>query len=219
MPLKYKKIWEFKVHYNSYKFLWGIKNSLTCYPANIYLLKVNNRNYCAPSRKKIIPFLCTKYFFDAASSCCCRHETLFCATSTFFLLTWNTFSCNINAFLSTPNYFLCNVKLFVSTQLYFWCNTKFLLRTSFRMLCHDDIFLFSYSNKNIITCQKINKLSFLCETKKLVSFLCASQFFCITVFRLHIVGKLIFFVVVLETKKLLIHVLLTCLIIVIKTER
>ena len=156
MPLKYKKIWEFKVHYNSYKFLWGIKNSLTCYPANIYLLKVNNRNYCAPSRKKIIPFLCTKYFFDAASSCCCRHETLFCATSTFFLLTWNTFSCNINTFLSKPNYVLCNVKLFISTQNYFSCNTKFLFWTSFRMLCHGDIFLLSHSNKNIITCQKIN---------------------------------------------------------------
>ena len=138
-------------------------------------------------------------------------NTFLCCIN-FFLLTWNTFLCNIDAFLSTPNYFLCNVKLFVSTQLYFWCNTKFLLWISFRMLWHGDTFLFSYSNKNIITCQKINKLSFLCDTKKLVSFFCASQFFCITVFRLHIVGKLIFFVVVLETKKLLIHVLLTCLI-------
>ena len=177
MPLKYKKIWEFKVHYNSYKFLWGIKNSLTCYPANIYLLKVNNRNYCAPSRKKIIPFLCTKYFFDAASSCCCRHETLFCATSTFFLLTWNTFSCNINTFLSKPNYVLRNVKLFISTQNYFSCNTKFLFWTSFRMLCHGDIFLLSHSNKNIITSQKINKLSFLCDTKKINFVFCASPFF------------------------------------------
>ena len=185
MPLKYKKIWEFKVHYNSYKFLWGIKNSLTCYPANIYLLKVNNRNYCAPSRKKIIPFLCTKYFFDAASSCCCRHETLFCATSTFFLLTWNTFSCNINTFLSKPNYVLCNVKLFISTQNYFSCNTKFLFWTSFRMLCHGDIFLLSHSSKNIITSQKINKLPFFCDTHKKNSFFVHHHFFIFSFYITH----------------------------------
>ena len=104
-------------------------------------------------------------FLGAAPSSFCRHEILFCATSTFFLLTWNTFSCNINTFLSKPNYVLRNVKLFISTQNYFSCNTKFLFWTSFRMLCHGDIFLLSHSNKNIITCQKINKLfRFLCIT-------------------------------------------------------
>ena len=114
-------------------------------------------------------------FFGAAPSSFCRHEILFCATSTFFLLTWNTFSCNINKFLSTPNYFLCNVKLFVSAQNYFSC--KFLFRTSFRMLYHDDMFLLSHSNKNIIICQKINKLSFLSDTKKLMSFFLHHHFF------------------------------------------
>ena len=79
----------------------------------------------APFRKKLITFLRTKYFFDAASFCFCRHEILFCAASNFFLLTWNTFACNINTFLSTTNYFLCRVKLFVSTQNYFSCNTNF----------------------------------------------------------------------------------------------
>ena len=117
MPLKYKKFWEFKVHYNSYKFLWGIKNSLTCYPANIYLLKVNNRNYCAPSRKKIIPFLCTKYFFDAASSCCCRHETLFCATSIFFFVDMKYF------FVQHQHVFVDTKLLFVQCQT-FCFNTK-----------------------------------------------------------------------------------------------
>ena len=134
---------------------------------------------------RIILLLSTWILLSTTSTCFCRIQITFCATSNFL----------------------------------FQHKMSFLFRTSLRMLCHGDIFLFSHSNKNIITCQKINKLSFLCETKKLVSFLCASQFFCITVFRLHIVGKLIFFVVVLETKKLLIHVLLTCLIIVIKTER
>ena len=106
--------------------------------------------------KKITTFLCTKYFFDAASSWFCWYEILFWVTSIFFLLTWNTFSCNINTFLSKPNYFFCNAKLFVSTQIYFSCNTKFLIWTSFIMLCHGDIFLLSHNNKNIITCQKIH---------------------------------------------------------------
>ena len=38
------------------------------------------------------------------------------------------------------------------------------------MLCHGDIFLLSHSNKNIITCQKINKTSFLRDTKKFFVF-------------------------------------------------
>ena len=126
---------------------------------------------------------------------------------------WSTFSCNINTFLSKPNYFVSNVKLFLSTQNYLWCNTKFLFWTSFRMLCHGDIFLLSHSNKNnhLITCQKINKLSFLCDAKKLIPFF-VNHNFLYSVFTLHIVNMLIFFVVVLETKKLLIHFSLTCLI-------
>ena len=100
--------------------------------------------------EKITAILWTKYFFDAASSCFCRHEILFCATSTFFLMTWNTFSCNINTFLSKPNYSLCNVKRFISTQNYFSCSTKFLFWTSFIILCHGDIFLLSHSNNFFI---------------------------------------------------------------------
>ena len=141
--------------------------------------------YGASFRKKIKTFLRTKYVFDAASSCFCRHEILFCATSTFFLMTWNTFSCNINTFLSKPNYFLCNVKLFISTQNYFSCNTKFLFCTSFGMLCLDDILLLSHSNKNIFTCEKINKLSFLCDTKKLISFFLHHHFFIFSFYITH----------------------------------
>ena len=99
----------------------------------------------------------------------------------FFLLTWNNFSCNINTFLSKPNYFLCSVKLFISkTQNYFSCNTKFLFWT-----CHGDIFLLSHSNKNIITCQKINKLSFLCGTKKIISFCLHHHFFIFSFYITH----------------------------------
>ena len=51
-------------------------------------------------------------------------------------------------------------------ETFFVFNTKFLFWASFRMLCHGDIFLLSHSNKNIISCQKINQISFLCDTKK-----------------------------------------------------
>ena len=68
------------------------------------------------SWKKLITFFATKYFFDAGSSCFCRHKILFCAISTFFLLTWNIFSCNIDTFLSTPNYFSCNIKFLFGTS-------------------------------------------------------------------------------------------------------
>ena len=96
---------------------------------------------------------------------------------------WNTFSCNINLFLSTPDYFSCNIKNVLSIQNCFLRNTKCLFWAFFRMLRHGYIFLLSCSNKNIITCQK---------------------FFC-SIFTLHICSILIFFVVVLETKKLLVH--------------
>ena len=54
------------------------------------------------------------------------------------------------------------------------------------MLCHGDIFLFSRSNKNAITCQKKNKMkiSFLCDTQKLISFFVHHKFFYI--FSFHI---------------------------------
>ena len=87
-----------------------------------------------------------------------------------------------------PNYFLCNVKLFVSTQNHFLCNTKFLFWSSFRMLCHGDIcdiFLMSHSNKNIITCQKINETSFLCATTKLISFFVYHNFFIFSFYITH----------------------------------
>ena len=83
-----------------------------------------------------------------------------------FLLTWNTFSCSINKFLSIQDYFLCNIKLLVRTKKYFSFNTKFFFLTSFRLLCQSDIFLLSHGNKVLIKCQKINKISFLCGTKK-----------------------------------------------------
>ena len=129
----------------------------------------------------------------------------------FLLLTWNTFLWTIITNFLTPDTFLHNVKLFVSTQNHCSCNTKFLFWTSFRMLCHSDILLLSHSNKNIITSQKLNKISFLCDTKKFISFFVHHIFFIFS-FTLHIGSMLIFFVVVLETKKLLIHLLLTWLI-------
>ena len=51
------------------------------------------------------------------------------------------------------------------------------------MLCHGDTFSLSYSNRNIITCQKINKILFSCDTKKLISFFVYDKFF---IFRFYI---------------------------------
>ena len=118
------------------------------------------------------------------------------------LSTWNTFLCHISTFL-------CNVKLFISTQNYFSCNTKFLFCTSFGMLCLDDILLLSHSNKNIFTCEKINKLSFLCDTKKLISFFLRHHFF---IFSFYITHCQHVDLLRSETKKLFNHLLLTCLI-------
>ena len=53
------------------------------------------------------------------------------------------------------------------------------------MLCLGDIFLLSHSNKNITTCQKINKLSFLCDTKKLISFFLHHHFFIFSFYITH----------------------------------
>ena len=94
-----------------------------------------------------------------------------------------------------------NVKLFISTQNYFSCNTKFLFCSLCIMLCHGDIFLLSHSNKNIITCQKIN-CHFYASQKNLFCFFCITNFL-YSVFTLHIVSMLNFFIVVLEPKKLL----------------
>ena len=115
-------------------------------------------------------FIAHKIFFWCSIILFLSARNTFSCYINFLLLTWNIFSCSINMFLSKPNYFLWKVKLFISTQNYFSCNTKFLFWTSFRMLCYGDILLLSHSNKNIITCQKINKLSILYDTKKLISF-------------------------------------------------
>ena len=43
----------------------------------------------------------------------------------------------------------------------------------------------SHDNKNIITCQKIHKLSFLCDTKKLISFSLYHYFFIFSFYITH----------------------------------
>ena len=125
--------------------------------------------YVAPFGKKMTTFSAQNIFF-------------WCSII-LFLSTWKTFLCYINFFVVDMKYFFAqhqhvfvetkllsvNVKLSISIQNYFSCNTKFLFWASFIMLCHGDIFLLSHSNKNIIACQKVNKLSFLCDTKKLIS--------------------------------------------------
>ena len=132
----------------------------------------------------------------------CRHEILFCAISTLFWWHEYFFVQHKHVFVETKSPFVQRQTFYFNKKLFF-VQTKFLFQTSFRMLCHGHIFLLSHSNKNIITSQKINKLSFLCDTKKInFVFLCITIFL-YSVFTLHFVSMLIFFVVVLETKKLL----------------
>ena len=123
-----------------------------------------------PVTEKNNNFIVHKIFFWCSIILFLSPGNTFLCYINFLLLTWNIFSCSLNTFLSKPNYFLCKVKLFISAQNYFSCNTKFLFWISFGMLCHGDILLLSHSNKNIIKCQRINKLSILYDTKILISF-------------------------------------------------
>ena len=85
----------------------------------------------------------------------------------------------------------------------FLSNTKFLFWTSFRMLCHGDIFLLSQQKCNLLS--KKNKQTFIFMWHKKISFVFnASQIFYID-FTLHVASMLIFFVLVLKTKKLWIN--------------
>ena len=131
----------------------------------------------------------------------------------------STFSCIVNYFLSSQSNSLCNLGLFLQTPLQFSCNINFFLNIRFfsatpnfcfrllKLLCHGNIFLLLHSIKNITTFKK-KKKSFLCCTKKLTSFFCASQILHIHFSLLHIGSMLIFF---LETMKLSIFsCLLTC---------
>ena len=114
-----------------------------------------------------------KIYFDAASSCFCQHEILFYATSTFFC--WH----EIHYFVQHQHIFVQTKLLFGQRQTFYFNTKLFFVQHQIFVLdiVHDDIFLWSHSSKNIITCQKINKLSFLCETKKLILFFVHHHFF------------------------------------------
>ena len=77
------------------------------------------RIYGALFRKKLNIFLRTKYFFDASSSCFCRHEILFCATSIFFVVDMKHFLVNHHHEFADTRY------LFAQRQT-FCFNTKLL---------------------------------------------------------------------------------------------
>ena len=114
--------------------------------------------YGAPSRKKTKPFCAQNIFLM-------QQHLVFVNMKHFF----------VQRFVDTRLLFVQRQTFCFNPKLLLLCNTKFFFWTLFRMLCHGDIFLLSHSNKNIITRQKINKISFLCDTKRLISFFCASQ--------------------------------------------
>ena len=116
--------------------------------------------YGAPSRKKTKPFCAQNIFLM-------QQHLVFVNMKHFF----------VQRFVDTRLLFVQRQTFCFNPKLLLLCNTKFFFWTLFRMLCHGDIFLLSHSNKNIITSQKINKLSFLCDTKKINFVFCASPFF------------------------------------------
>ena len=148
---------------------------------------------------KINNFIQHKIFFFAALFCFCRHEILFCATLTFFV--------DMEHFFMQHQVVFVNIKLFVSTQNYFSCNDKFLFLTLFRMLFHGDKFLLSRSNKIIITCQKKYIYLPFYVTQKIYFFFVYHKFF---IFNVNIAHwqHVDLLRSSLETKKLLIHLLL-----------
>ena len=124
--------------------------------------------YGAPSRKKTKPFCAQNIFLM-------QQHLVFVNMKHFF----------VQRFVDTRLLFVQRQTFCFNPKLLLLCNTKFFFWTLFRMLCHGDIFLLSHSNKNIITCQKINKLSFLCGTKKIISFCLHHHFFIFSFYITH----------------------------------
>ena len=119
-----------------------------------------------------------------------QHHLAFLDTKDFFVL-HQLFIVDMKHFFvqhqhvfSTPNYFLCNVKLFVSTQNFFSWNTKFLFWTSLRMLFMMIHFYCHIATKTYDNLSK-NKLSFLWDTRKLVSFFVQHNFFIFSFYITH----------------------------------
>ena len=65
-------------------------------------------------------------------------------------------------FVYMKYFFVLHQHVFLESKILFVQRQTFYFNTKFHF-CF--IFLLSHSNKNIITCQKINKLSFLCDPK------------------------------------------------------
>ena len=127
------------------------------------------------------------------------HKIFLWCSIVLLLSTWNTFLCYINFFFcwheilfrATSTRFCRNKITFCATSNFLFQH-KIIFRATPNFCfghclecCHGDIFLWSHSNKNIITCQKINKLSFLCDTKKIISFCLHHHFFIFSFYITH----------------------------------
>ena len=78
--------------------------------------------------------------------------------------------------------------LFVQRQTFYYNSKLFFVQHQMFIcvICLFDTFLLSHSNKNIITSQKMYKLSFLCDTKKkLISFFVHHHFFIFSFYITH----------------------------------
>ena len=112
-------------------------------------------------------FVDIKYFFVL-------HQLFFVDMKYFFVQ-------HQHDFVETKKLFVQHQTFYFNTKLFFVQHQIFVLN----MLCHGDIFLWLHSNKNIITCPKINKLSFLCDTKKTSFVCCVRHFFIFSFYITH----------------------------------
>ena len=113
-------------------------------------------------------FVDIKYFFVL-------HQLFFVDMKYFFVQ-------HEHDFVETKKLFVQHQTFYFNTKLFFVQHQIFVLNI---MLCHGDIFLWLHSNKNIITCPKINKLSFLCDTKKTSFVCCVRHFFIFSFYITH----------------------------------
>ena len=110
-----------------------------------------------------------------------QHHVVFVDMKCFFVL-HRLFSDDIGYFFVQHQHVSVETKLlFVQRQTFYYNLKLFFVQHQMFIcvICLFDTFLLSHSNKNIITSQKIYKLSFLCDTKKINFVFRASPFFSI----------------------------------------
>ena len=148
--------------------------------------------------EKINNFFSTKICFVQHHLVFVDTKYSFCAASTFFV-GMKYFQCKVDLLLSIPDYFQYNIGIFVLIQKCVSVQHQiFVLDNVQNVIPWKYVFIVSQQQKF----NHVSKNNHLYVTQKINSVLCITKFL-YSVFTLHIGSMLIFFLVVLETKKLL----------------